>query len=76
MRKRQDENKDGFGNWPGSLLTFPLLNWPQHVILMYHPASTVFGRISAQALFAFREHWTQRIPACVCPPGNVAPPPS
>jgi len=36
--KKQDEKKDGFGHWRGSLLTSPLLNWPHFVIPMYHPA--------------------------------------
>jgi uracil-DNA glycosylase len=36
--KKQDEKKDGFGHWRGSLLTSPLLNWPHYVIPMYHPA--------------------------------------
>jgi uracil-DNA glycosylase family 4 len=36
--KKQDEKKDGFGHWRGSLLTSPLLNWPHYIIPMYHPA--------------------------------------
>lgn len=36
--KKQDEKKDGFGQWRGSLLQSPLLNWPHYVIPMYHPA--------------------------------------
>src|SRR5437016_1114398 len=36
--KKQDEKKDGFGHWRGSLLTSPLLNWPHFVIPRYHPA--------------------------------------
>jgi uracil-DNA glycosylase len=36
--KKQDEKKDGFGHWRGSLLTSPFLNWPHYVIPMYHPA--------------------------------------
>jgi len=36
--KKQDEKKDGFGHWRGSLLTSPFLTWPHYVIPMYHPA--------------------------------------
>lgn len=36
--KKQDEKKDGFGHWRGSLLTSPLLNWEHFVIPIYHPA--------------------------------------
>lgn len=36
--KKQDEKKDGFGHWRGSLLTSPFLNWPHYVIPVYHPA--------------------------------------
>lgn len=36
--KKQDEKKDGFGHWRGSLLTSPFLTWPHYIIPMYHPA--------------------------------------
>jgi uracil-DNA glycosylase family 4 len=36
--KKQDEKKDGFGHWRGSLLTSPLLTWEHYVIPIYHPA--------------------------------------
>ena len=36
--KKQDEKKDGFGHWRGSLLTSPLLTWEHFVIPIYHPA--------------------------------------
>lgn len=36
--KKQDEKKDGFGHWRGSLLTSPLLAWEHYVIPTYHPA--------------------------------------
>lgn len=34
----KQEDKEGFGNWRGSLLTSPYLGWPHYVIPMYHPA--------------------------------------
>jgi uracil-DNA glycosylase family 4 len=37
-RRAKNAKEDGFGNWRGSLLTSPLLNWPHYVIPMYHPA--------------------------------------
>lgn len=36
--KKQDEKKDGFGHWRGSLLTSPLLTWEHYIIPIYHPA--------------------------------------
>jgi uracil-DNA glycosylase family 4 len=36
--KKQDEKKDGFGHWRGSLLVSPLLSWEHFVIPVYHPA--------------------------------------
>jgi uracil-DNA glycosylase family 4 len=36
--KKQDEKKDGFGHWRGSLLTSPFLSFPHYIIPMYHPA--------------------------------------
>lgn len=36
--KKQDEKKDGFGHWRGSLLTSPFLTWPHYIVPMYHPA--------------------------------------
>jgi len=36
--KKQNEKKDGFGHWRGSLLTSPFLNHPHYIIPMYHPA--------------------------------------
>ena len=36
--KKQDEKKDGFGHWRGSLLTSPFITWPHYVIPIYHPA--------------------------------------
>lgn len=36
--KKQDEKKDGFGHWRGSLLQSPFLTWPHYIIPMYHPA--------------------------------------
>jgi len=35
---KNEEEAEGFGNWRGSLLVSPLLNWPHYVIPMYHPA--------------------------------------
>lgn len=37
-RRQKNAKEDGFGNWRGSLLVSPLLNWPHYVIPMYHPA--------------------------------------
>src|SRR5882762_5524169 len=36
--KKQDEKKDGFGHWRGSLLTSPFISWEHFVIPIYHPA--------------------------------------
>jgi len=36
--KKQDEKKDGFGHWRGSLLTSPFITWSHYVIPIYHPA--------------------------------------
>ena len=33
-----DEEKEGFGQWRGSLLRSPLLKWDHYVIPVYHPA--------------------------------------
>lgn len=35
---KNNEDKEGFGSWRGSLLISPLLDWPHYVIPMYHPA--------------------------------------
>lgn len=36
--RKISEEKEGFGQWRGSLLVSPLLDWPHYVIPMYHPA--------------------------------------
>lgn len=36
--RKGKQEEAGFGNWRGSLLISPLLNWPHYVIPMYHPA--------------------------------------
>jgi uracil-DNA glycosylase family 4 len=38
FKGKNQEDKEGFGSWRGSLLTSPLLNWPHYVLPMYHPA--------------------------------------
>jgi uracil-DNA glycosylase len=38
VRGAKAEEREGFGNWRGSLLISPFLNWPHYVIPMYHPA--------------------------------------
>jgi uracil-DNA glycosylase family 4 len=38
VKTKNDEDKEGFGSWRGSLLTSKLLDWPHYVIPMYHPA--------------------------------------
>lgn len=35
---KDQEDKEGFGSWRGSLLTSRFLDWPHYVIPMYHPA--------------------------------------
>jgi uracil-DNA glycosylase family 4 len=35
---KNQEDKEGFGSWRGSLLTSPFFNWPHYIIPMYHPA--------------------------------------
>jgi uracil-DNA glycosylase family 4 len=39
--KKDDKKEGGLGNWRGSLLISPLLNWPHYVIPCYHPAYTL-----------------------------------
>lgn len=38
FKGKNQEDKEGFGSWRGSLLTSPHLDWPHYVIPMYHPA--------------------------------------
>jgi uracil-DNA glycosylase family 4 len=35
---KNNEDKEGFGSWRGSLLKSPLLDWDHYVIPIYHPA--------------------------------------
>lgn len=37
-KSNKNDEKSGFGNWRGSLLISPFLNWPHYVVPMYHPA--------------------------------------
>lgn len=38
QKKKGKDTEGGFGNWRGSLLISPLLDWPHYIIPMYHPA--------------------------------------
>jgi len=38
FKGKNQEDKEGFGSWRGSLLSSPHLDWPHYVIPMYHPA--------------------------------------